>query len=219
MLPPHIADVSAFKFLPLSEPVEQPAPPTGDDWLCEIKWDGFRLEIIKHGSEARALSINGRDMTAKFRWIVEAVAALPCRSCVIDAEGVAPTDKGNPDFRALVGGQKHKMAACFDLLEIDGRDLRPFPLVTRRARLAALLKKADPEILQMSLAYRDAEKLLAHLCAAGLEGIVCKRQNQPYVSGRNSAWVKVKCARWREANRWRGEVFNRTRGKRPRELP
>jgi len=203
--------VSAFKFLPLSEPVEQPAPPTGDEWLHEIKWDGFRLELVKVGSEARALSINGRDMTAKFRWIVEAVAALPCRSCVIDAEGVAPTLDGRPDFRALIGGQKHKMAACFDLLELDGQDLRPLPLVTRRTRLAALLKKADPAILQFSIAYEDPHQLLTDLDAIGGEGIVSKKKGQPYHAGRNRGWVKCKCAAWREANRYRGKLFQKRR--------
>jgi bifunctional non-homologous end joining protein LigD len=203
--------VPAFKFIPLSEPVEQPTPPAGDEWQHEIKWDGFRLELAKHGNDARALSINGRNMTAKVRWIVEAVAALPCRSCVIDAEGVAPTPDGNPDFRALIGGQKHKMAACFDLLELDGHDMRPLPLVTRRAKLATLLKKADPAVLQFSIAYEDPHQLLADLSAIGGEGIVSKKRGQPYVAGRNRGWVKVKCAAWREANRWRGEVFNKRR--------
>jgi bifunctional non-homologous end joining protein LigD len=199
------------KFVPPSEPVEQSTPPAGKGWLHEVKFDGYRLQLVKDGERVVIWSKNGKDFTARFRGLVGAIAALACKSCSIDAEGVAPDPDGSPNFRALVGGQQHKMAVCFDILEIDGRDMRPFPLVTRRVRLAALLKKADSDVLVFSDAFPDPLRLLADLDERGLEGIVSKKADQPYVSGKNRGWVKVKCHAWRAANAWRGEVFNRRR--------
>jgi bifunctional non-homologous end joining protein LigD len=175
------------------------------------------LQLVKDDDQALIWSKNGKDITHRFRDLARAVAELPCRSCIIDAEGVAPNAQGNPDFRALVGGQSHKMGVCFDLLEIDGRDMRPFPLVTRRVRLSALLRKAhslnarlrQDDILIFSYAFPDPLRLLADLDERGLEGIVSKKADQPYVSGRNRGWIKVKCHAWRAANAWRGELFRK----------
>jgi bifunctional non-homologous end joining protein LigD len=100
-------------------------------------------------------------------------------------------------------------AYCFDLLEIDGRDLRPFPLLTRRVRLKALLKRAGAEQLLYSEAFADPAKLLDACEVQGLEGIVSKRQDQPYVSGRNQSWVKVKCHAWRATAKERSELFRK----------
>jgi bifunctional non-homologous end joining protein LigD len=134
--------VSAF--IPPSEPVEESVRPSGKGWCHEVKFDGYRLQLVKDGDRAFIWSKNGKDFTARFRDIAKAVTAMPCKSCVIDAEGVALDAEGRPDFRALVGGQKHsRVAWCFDLLEVDGRDMRAFPLVTRRVRLRALLVKRD----------------------------------------------------------------------------
>jgi bifunctional non-homologous end joining protein LigD len=181
-----------------------------------VKFDGYRLQLHKASVGDAHTSVvwskNGKDFTARFRDLARAVAALPCKSCIIDAEGVALDSEGRPDFRALVGGQKHsRVAWCFDLLEIDGRDLSSFPLVTRRARLKALLKKAGDELLRYSDSFPDPLKLLAALDERGLEGIVSKKTDQPYVSGKNRGWVKVKCHAWRAANSWRGEMFNKRR--------
>ena len=199
-------------FIPPSEPVEQNLPPQGKGWVHEVKFDGYRLQLHKDGERGFIWSKNGKDFTARFRDIAKAVAELPCKTCILDAEGVALDAEGRPDFRALVGGQKHsRVAWCFDLLEIDGRDMRAFPLLTRRVRLAALLKKASNELLRMSDTFPDPMKLLAALDERQLEGIVSKRSDQPYVSGKNRGWIKVKCQAWREANRNRGELFGKGR--------
>ena len=199
-------------FIPPSEPVEQNLPPQGKGWVHEVKFDGYRLQLHKDGERGFIWSKNGKDFTARFRDIAKAVAELPCKTCILDAEGVALDAEGRPDFRALVGGQKHsRVAWCFDLLEIDGRDMRAFPLLTRRVRLAALLKKAGNELLRMSDTFPDPTKLLAALDERQLEGIVSKRSDQPYVSGKNRGWIKVKCHAWREANRDRGELFGKGR--------
>ena len=199
-------------FIPPSEPVEQNLPPQGKGWVHEVKFDGYRLQLHKDGERGFIWSKNGKDFTARFRDIAKAVAELPCKTCILDAEGVALDAEGRPDFRALVGGQKHsRVAWCFDLLEIDGRDMRAFPLLTRRVRLAALLKKASNELLRMSDTFPDPMKLLAALDERQLEGIVSKRSDQPYVSGKNRGWIKVKCHAWREANKNRGELFGKGR--------
>jgi bifunctional non-homologous end joining protein LigD len=119
-------------FIPPSEPVEQPQPPSGAGWCHEIKFDGYRLQLHKlpkagAGASSRtlasgetrapeasavALSKNGKDFTARFRDLARAVAELPCKSCIIDAEGCALDAAGRPDFRALVGGQKRTASPC-----------------------------------------------------------------------------------------------------------
>jgi bifunctional non-homologous end joining protein LigD len=96
---------------------------------------------------------------------------------------------------------------CFDLLEVDGRDMRCIPLVTRRVRLRALLK-SPPDGLAYSDSWKDGAALLDAACAQGLEGILSKRTDQLYVSGKNKGWVKVKCHAWRAANADRGELFS-----------
>jgi bifunctional non-homologous end joining protein LigD len=204
----HIRPVPAF--IKPSEPVESSSPPAGKGWCHEVKFDGYRVQLHKEPHRAFIYSKNGKDLTARFRDIAAAVGELPCKSCVIDAEGVALDAEGRPDFRALVGGQKHsRVAWCFDLLEIDGRDMRPFPLVTRRVRLGSLLKRAGHELLRFSDTFPDAGKLLNALDERGLEGIVSKRADQPYVSGKNRQWIKVKCHAWRVASADRGELFKK----------
>jgi bifunctional non-homologous end joining protein LigD len=196
------------EFIRPSEPVEQDEPPSGAGWVHEVKFDGYRLQLHKDGERALVWSKNGKDFTERFRDVAKHVAGLPCKSCVIDAEGVALDAEGRPDFRALVGGQRHsRVAWCFDLLEIDGRDLRALPLTTRRARLGALLKRAQDDLLRFSETFPDPLKLLGALDERGLEGIVSKRADQPYVSGKNRGWIKVKCHAWRSANQDRGEML------------
>jgi bifunctional non-homologous end joining protein LigD len=201
--------VKPLAFLPLAHPVLAETPPRGSGWCHEVKFDGFRLQLHKAGDQVAVYSKNGKDFTTRFRDVARAVAELPCKSCVIDAEGCAEDAQGNPDFRALVGGQKEKVAWCFDLLEIDGRDMRPYPLVTRRVRLAALLKRAGLERLRCSETFPDAEKLLEACDARGLEGIVSKKTDAPYTAGKYRGWVKVKCHAWRAAHADRGRLFRK----------
>jgi bifunctional non-homologous end joining protein LigD len=200
--------VSAF-IIP-SQPVDATEPPAGKGWCHEVKFDGYRLQLVKDGERAWIWSKNGKDFTARFRDLATAVRELPCKTCIIDAEGCALDNEGRPDFRALVGGQKHsRVAYCFDLLMIDGEDLRPFPLVTRRVHLSKLLKKAAIETLRYSDTFSDPAKLLDACTARGLEGIVSKKADQPYVSGKNRGWLKIKCHEWRKNNRTRWELFRK----------
>ena len=113
-----------------------------------------------------------------------------------------------PDFRSLMAGNAHGYCAWgFDLLSVGGKDVRHEPLEERRARLERLLAGADADLLRFSEAFDNAEKLLAAALELGLEGIVSKKRDQPYRSGKNVGWVKVKTVAWREANRDRWEMF------------
>ena len=115
-----------------------------------------------------------------------------------------------PDFKALMDGATGDLCAwCFDLLEINGRGLRRRTLIERKAMLRHLLNKADDHQLRFSGPFPDPVKLLATAESLGLEGIVSKLSHQPYRSGKNPGWVKVKCRAWREANRDRWELFEK----------
>lgn len=198
-----------FRFIKPSEPVEQSLPPDGDQYLTECKWDGFRVQLHKQGNAAHLFSRNGKWLP-RFKPILDPVSRLPVESAVIDAEFVALSAKGLPDFRALVGGQSQSLVCfCFDLLMLNGKDMRPLPLVKRRQALQKLLAKAAIPEMAFSEAQGNPNALLERLDAIGMEGIVCKLKDQPYVSGKNRGWIKVKCHAWRKANASRPKVFTR----------
>jgi bifunctional non-homologous end joining protein LigD len=98
---------------------------------------------------------------------------------------------------------------CFDLLELNGRDLREQPLVQRRARLQALLARAKCNLIRFSDSFPDATALLSECSRRGLEGIVAKRKDAPYRSGTRSGWIKVKTSEWRAANQYRAKLFEK----------
>lgn len=202
--------MKAFQFIPPSLPVLAKAPPCGNDWIHEVKFDGFRLQAHINRGVAKLYSKNGWDFGPRFKALRERVAELPVKSAIVDAELVACDAEGRPDFRALIGGQRHSLVLwCFDLIEIDGTDMRPLSLVTRRARLKAMIKQADDECIRNSDTFKNPEKLLCACDERGLEGIVSKKAGQPYQSGRNAGWIKVKCHEWRAANAGRWELFQK----------
>jgi bifunctional non-homologous end joining protein LigD len=195
-------------FIAPSAPVLKKSPPVGPEWLHEAKHDGWRAQLNRTSGESFVLSRRGKDLSGRFTVIRKALTALP--PCIIDAEIVGCDADGVPDFHALTTGTAHGCCAwCFDLMMIDGRDVRSEPLEDRRARLEALLAGADADLLRFSEAFDDPVKLLEAAIKLGLAGIVSKRREQPYRSGPNSGWVKVKTAAWREANRDRWEMFER----------
>ena len=212
---PYISSVlKRLPFIVPSTPVLKTRPPNGRDWLHEVKHDGWRAQLHINGDMATVYSRNGRDLSRRFRSIYDAISELHVRSIILDAELVACDDSGKPDFRELMFGAKHATCAwCFDLMHLNGRDLRPLPLGERRDLLRNLLIEADDHVLRFSDDFPNPDKLLSAASRMGLEGIVSKRRDQPYRSGPNSGWIKVKTETWRAANRDRWEMF----GKRPRE--
>jgi bifunctional non-homologous end joining protein LigD len=186
------------------------APPRGDGWLHEVKFDGWRAQLHKDGDAVTIYSRNGKDLTERFSFVRDSIAALPASSAIIDAELVACDDDGRPDFGALMARTSNSgnvCAWCFDLLAHNDRDLRPLPLVKRRDVLRDILNAADDDTLRYADEFPDPEKLLAAIESMGLEGTVSKLVEQPYRSGKNSGWIKVKSKAWRAANRDRWELF------------
>jgi bifunctional non-homologous end joining protein LigD len=200
--------VPRVQFIPPALAKLRSSPPTGDGWLFELKFDGWRAQLHKAGISSTIYGRNGGDLTHRFPRIAAAVLGLPTKSCIIDGELIAAGRQGQPDFLALLHGRHVPTCVyCFDLLELNGRDLREQPLVQRRARLQALLMRAKSDLLRFSDSFSDANALLAECSRRGLEGIVAKRKDAPYRSGTRSGWVKVKTSEWRADNRWRGEFF------------
>jgi bifunctional non-homologous end joining protein LigD len=131
------------------------------------------------------------------RLIVEALRALPVKSITLDGEGVIVNERGLTDFErlraALAGrGSREAFLYAFDLLELDGEDLRRHPWGIRRATLTGVLRKAGPGIRLSEHLDGDGETIFRHACALGAEGIVAKRRDRPYRSGRCADWVKVR---------------------------
>ena len=161
--------------------------PSGSDWIHEIKHDGYRLMARRDPTSIRLLTRNGHDWAPRYPLVVEAVDRLKVRSCLIDGEAVACDENGLAVFKRLrrKPSGEHVFLYAFDLLELDGQDLRPEPLETRKATLASLLRGNE------HLAH-DGELVFRHACKLGLEGIVSKRKDSPYRSGRSPDWLKMK---------------------------
>lgn len=169
-------------------------PPSGPLWTHEIKHDGYRIIARKYGDEVRLWSRNGRDWTGELVGITEAVRALPAASLMLDGEAVAHCLEGLPDFHGL-RSRDGAATAClyaFDLLMREGEDLRGLPLDERRIRLGTVLDGAGPALRPVEHLEGDGEVIFRHACQLGLEGIVSKRRDRPYRSGRTDAWRKIR---------------------------
>ena len=176
-------------------PTKAEQPPSGGLWLHEIKHDGFRIIARKDGHWVRLYSRPGNDLTGRFPLMVEALASLRSRSCIIDGEAVACGDDGIPTFDRI-RYRRHDASVflyAFDLIELNGDDLRRDPLAVRKATLASVLAKAAPGLrFNEHLEHEDGEVVFRHACKLGLEGIVSKRKDSPYRSGRCPDWLKMK---------------------------
>jgi bifunctional non-homologous end joining protein LigD len=175
-------------------PTKADSPPSGSVWLHEIKHDGFRLVARKDGDHVRLYSRPGNSLTERFPLIVEALLRLRSRSCIIDGEAVACDDNGMPNFNRI-RYRRHDATVflyAFDLMELNGDDLRREPLEVRKATLASVLAKAALGLRLNEHIEADGPTVFAHACKMGLEGIVSKRKGSPYRSGRSPDWLKMK---------------------------
>ncbi|EAU40470.1 hypothetical protein FP2506_04556 [Fulvimarina pelagi HTCC2506] len=178
------------------------AAPEGEDWLSEMKYDGYRVLIAVGGGKARLFTRNEKDWTVTFTGIAKAALALDCESALIDGEVVAFDDAGRTDFSALQAALSDGAPLscfCFDILELDGKDLRERPLIERKT----ILRDLVPDVKDATLLYSEHVEgnglaVFDHLCGKGYEGIVAKRADAPYRSGRSKSWLKVKCTRRQE---------------------
>ncbi len=174
-------------------------PPAGDNWLHEIKFDGYRLIGVIEDGGVRLLTRRGLDWTDRFPGIAEAFAQLPAKSAILDGEAVVEDENGVSSFSALQDALSERQAAnavlyAFDLLYLDGYDLRDAILDVRKETLAKLLSAKRHATLRYSEHVAgNGQAMIENACRLGLEGIVSKRRNSPYRAGRHGEWTKAKC--------------------------
>lgn len=179
-------------------------PPEGDDWLYEIKYDGYRIVAYIEGNMATLKTRNGLDYTEKLKDIAQALTEwADGRAMVLDGEAVMLDERGKSDFQALQNRLKNPRGfnlvyMVFDLLALEGADLRRSRLVDRKNKLEALLKDAPPNIRYSSHIAGKGRKFLLAACRAGLEGIIGKKADSMYTGRRNGEWIKVKCGNEQE---------------------
>jgi bifunctional non-homologous end joining protein LigD len=174
--------------------------PAGDDWIHEIKLDGYRTAARLEAGKVRMLTRSGLDWTARFRPVADALAALRVRTAYLDGEITVLGADGVTSFAALQEALKRSQNNrltyhVFDLLHLDGRDLTPLPLTERKRILAQLLARlpAKGPVRYSDHVQDQGPKFFAQACKLHLEGIVSKLANSPYRSGRTDAWRKIKC--------------------------
>jgi ATP-dependent DNA ligase len=169
-------------------------PPSGPDWIHEIKHDGFRILARRDGERVRLFTRHGTDFTGRFPKITAAVENLPVHSCVLDGEAIVVNERGLSVFDILrYRLRDHDAVLCaFDLIELDGKDLRWRPIEHRKATLANLLRSVRDGVAFNQHFIGDAAIIFKQACALGCEGIVSKRLGSHYRSGRVDHWLKIK---------------------------
>lgn len=194
------------KTAPLPEFVEpalatlKPAPPTGAKWLHEVKFDGYRLQARLDGQDVRLLTRSGLDWTDRFGPdIPDALRALPAKTALIDGEMVVEGNAGASDFSALqadlsAGRTDRFVFYVFDLLHLDGQDLRDLTLIARKERLEELVDTTPGRLRYSGHFGESGAMVLRHACRLSLEGIISKEADAPYRSGRGKTWIKSKCS-------------------------
>ncbi len=196
-----------LKFIPPQLATLVDSAPAGPEWVFEIKYDGYRLEAQVEAGRVRLLTRRGNDWTAKFPDLATRLARLPVKSAILDGEVVALDPSGRSLFSLLQQSLDARRPQdltffAFDLLRLDGKDLRSLPLTERHRRLKQLLRAARATVKgPVRLGQRltgDGAELLRAACGLGLEGIIAKRIDAPYSSTRGAAWVKVKCGHRQE---------------------
>jgi bifunctional non-homologous end joining protein LigD len=186
-------------FIPFCDPTLTEVAPVGDEWLYELKIDGYRAQVHIDGGDVTVYSRRGHDWTEQFAPVSKGAAKLRVTSAVIDGEAAAFGASGRPDFQALrrqLGNPNSTRLVfhAFDLLYLNGMDLRPAELIDRKKALQSILKSAPPSLVYLD--YLEAnESIFDTACRMGLEGIVAKRKDAPYHSGRTERWVKLKCVK------------------------
>jgi bifunctional non-homologous end joining protein LigD len=180
----------------------QSKAPQGPDWAFEVKWDGYRLAIHRDHRGVRVITRGGHDWTDRFPSIAAGAAEIDANSFILDGEAVVLDAAGRADFGLLqqaLGGRGGKARAeramlfAFDLLYLNGHDLTRMALVERRQMLEDLIDHESAAIRLSEEVDADGAEFLASACKFGLEGIIAKRRNAPYRSGRGGDWLKIKC--------------------------
>ncbi|AZV17855.1 MAG: ATP-dependent DNA ligase [Mesorhizobium sp.] len=187
-----------LKFIKPMEPELVDTPPQGDEWLHEIKFDGYRTQIIKDENGIRLFTKNGYDWTGRYIELAGEAEAIEAESFIIDGETITVDEAGRSDFHALQSAVTRRKPSrdlylvAFDLLHLNGHDLRNMPVEDRREILQALIPAVGR--IQVSKAMPGTGDAVYHLVdRAGLEGMVSKRKDSVYRSGPTMNWRKIKC--------------------------
>ncbi|MDX0921831.1 ATP-dependent DNA ligase [Sinorhizobium medicae] len=179
-------------------------PPKGPDWAFEVKWDGYRIAVHIEPGRVRTLTRGGHDWTERFPAIVDDARRLAVKTAILDGEAVVLDDQGRSDFGMLqraLGRLPSAVEAgaivffAFDLLYLDGRDLRRLALRERRRLLEPLVAGREGAIRLSEEVQADGDEFFRVACAHGLEGIIAKHVEKPYRSGRGEWWQKITCKR------------------------
>jgi bifunctional non-homologous end joining protein LigD len=170
------------------------APPSGPGWLHEIKHDDFRILARRDSAGVRLITRAGNDFSSRFPFIAMAVSKLPVHSCLIDGEAIVCDENGLAVFDLIRrhGALASAVLCAFDLLELDGKDLRREPIEKRKALLAKLLGGQQMSIVLNETYEEDGAIVFREACKPGCEGIVSKRLGSIYRRGRSPNWIKVK---------------------------
>lgn len=170
--------------------------PSGERWIHEIKFDGYRVQVHLANETAKIFTRRGHDWTHRFKKVAHDAWQIRASSAVVDGEIVVPAADGTTDFSVLQhelkGKSKSILLVAFDLLYLNGRDIRKLPLFQRKAELRNILSGTD---IQYSESFEiDGREMFAHACKLGLEGVVSKVRGSSYPTGRTNDWVKKTCA-------------------------
>jgi bifunctional non-homologous end joining protein LigD len=177
----------------------RPKPPSGEKWVHEIKFDGYRMQLHKRDAANRAYTRRGYDWSDRFRHIIASLGELNANTVVLDGEVIVPTPEGRSDFAALESDLSSKNPStrlvyyAFDILHLGTSDLRACTLLDRKRVLHALLDGVKGPIKYSEHLEDDGPHVLAHACEMELEGVVSKRVDGPYQSGRTTYWSKTTC--------------------------
>ena len=194
--------------------------PTGDRWVHEIKFDGYRVQLHMANDDIKVFTRRGNDWTKRFRKVAADAYLINAKSTIIDGEIVVPAPDGTTDFSVLqneLKGTSDKIVmVAFDLMYLNGQDLRKLPLLERKAILQKLIAKTA---IQFSESFEiDGREMFKHACKTGLEGVVSKVQDSRYPTDRTNDWVKVTCAQREtlriagfalDGNKWDGIYIGR----------
>lgn len=170
--------------------------PSGDRWIHEIKFDGYRVQTHLANEAVQIFTRRGHDWTHRFKKVAHDAWHIKAASAVVDGEIVVPAADGTTDFSVLqneLKGRSTKIVlVAFDLLYLNGRDLRKLPLHQRKAELKKIIAGTD---IQFSESFEiDGQAMIDHACEVGLEGVVSKVRDSAYPTGRSNDWVKKTCA-------------------------
>jgi bifunctional non-homologous end joining protein LigD len=198
--------------------------PAGERWIHEIKFDGYRVQVHLRDAAVKVFTRRGNDWTNRFRKIAADAWNINAGSAIIDGEVVVPAANGTTDFSVLQnelkGRSKKIVMVAFDLLYLNGYDLRRLPLFERKALLKKIIDKTD---IQFSESFEIVgREMYKHACKTGLEGVVSKVRDSRYLSGRVNDWVKKTCAQREtlaiagfalDGKKWDGIYLGRRKGK------